>query len=336
MQLHQLRYFVHVAELGSFSRAATCLNVTQPALSRQVNLLEKELGVRLLHRDGRGVSLTASGSTLFDHAVDLLDRVRHARQAVAAAGAAIGGDVRIGLPSWLAQVLMPGALLRSRADNPDLAIATMETTDATVLEEWLLAGRIDMALIDAPRQAGSHIRTTALLRHRLCLVGKAGAQRGRAEHGGFAAVAALPLILPAAPHPVREAMEAAALACGARLNIAWTTDSEAVAKELLLRDAGCAILPRQVVAAELGAGLFWARELSAPRIERQWVVATARERPLDRGGQAVQAALLAEAQAFDPPAVLPQAPAVEPRAAARFPAFGTVSQRRLAVAQPAL
>ncbi len=331
MQLHQLRYFVHVAELGSFSRAATCLNVTQPALSRQVNLLEQELGVRLLHRDGRGVSLTGSGSALFERAVDLLDRVRDARQAVAAPDAAIGGDVRIGLPAWIAHTLMPGTLLRSRREHPDLAITMMEATDATVLEEWLLAGRIDIAVLNVPRQAASHIHTTTLLRQRLCLV---GTRRAEVEDGGFRAIATLPLILPAAHDPVRETMEAAAQACGARLHVAWDVDSELVAKAMLLRGAGYAVLPRGAVAAEIAAGLVWARELTAPRIERHWMLASARERPLSRGGQAVQAALLAEAELLNEPTTLPQG-AGEHRVTAPFPTFGHASQRRLAAAQPA-
>jgi len=334
MQLHQLRYFVHVAELGSFRRAATCLNVTQPALSRQVTLLEQELGVRLLHRDGRGVSLTASGHTLFERAVDLLDRVHDAQQAVATPEATISGDVRIGLPAALAQLLMPGALLRCRSENRKLAVTILEASDGAILEEWLLAGRIDMALTDAPKRVVSRIQTATLLRRRLSLVGKAGMRR--VQEAGFQAIARLPLILPAAPHPVRVAMEAAALACGARLNIAWSVDPEPVAKELVLRGEGYAILPQDAVAAEIAAGLAWARELAAPSIERHWVIATARERPLDRGGQALKAALLAEADALQRPTAPPQPMAGEHRIAAPFPSFGAAPQRRLATAQPAV
>jgi LysR family nitrogen assimilation transcriptional regulator len=230
---------------------------------------------------------------------------------------------------------MPGTLLRSRRDNPDLAITMTEATDGAVLEEWLLAGRIDMALLDAPRHAESRIQTSALLRQGLCLVGKAGGRRPEVAEGGFPTIATLPLILPSAPHPVRNAMEAAAQACGVRLHVAWTVDSELVTKELLLRGAGCAILPRHSVAPEAAAGLLWVRELATPRIERQWMIATARERPPNRAGQAVMTALLAEAQLFDRPTVWPQA-AGEHRVTAPFPTFGHASQRRLAAAQPAI
>lgn len=331
MQLQQLRYFVHVAELGSFSRAATCLNVTQPALSRQVTLLEQELGVRLLHRDGRGVSLTGQGSILFDRAVDLLDRVRDVRQALATPDTAIEGEVRIGLPASIAQSLMPGALLRTRRDHPGLAITMMETANVAILEEWLLAGRIDIAVLGAHRQTGLHIQASTLLRQTLCLAGK-----GSPLHDiGFRAVAALPLILPRAHDPVREAMEAAAHACGARLNIVWDVDSDQIAKELLMRGAGYAVLPRAMVASEIASGLVWGHELAAPCLERRWVLANARERPLNRGAQAVKAALLAEASLADLPSATSQL-AGGHSDTAPFRSFGLAPQGHLVAAQPAV
>ena len=72
MNLKQLEYFVRVAELGSFSKAAMILNIAQPALSRQVRLLETDLHVNLLTRNGRGVVLTEVGQRLFDHSVGIL------------------------------------------------------------------------------------------------------------------------------------------------------------------------------------------------------------------------------------------------------------------------
>ncbi|MBR0648350.1 LysR family transcriptional regulator [Roseomonas terrae] len=329
MQLHQLRYFVHVAELGSFSRAASRLNVTQPALSRQVSLLEQELGVRLLHRDGRGVSLTGSGATLLEHATDLLDRIRDARQAVAASDAVIEGSVRIGLPPGLAPTLLPQTLLRSRRDHPRLAIVTVEATEGAILEEWLLAGRIDMALLDAPKPASRRIQSGPLLRQGLCLVGRTGH-----ETGLLRALATMPLILPPATSPVRQAVEAVARAAALTLNIAWEIDSDLMAKQMLLRDAGVAFLPRDAVAAEVAAGLLWAQELTAPRIEREWIVAAAKERPLSPGGQAVKAALLAEAQLLGtrapPPRMVAGGGVVTP-----FPVLGGAATRRGAAAQPA-
>jgi LysR family nitrogen assimilation transcriptional regulator len=80
MDLKQLAYFVQVAELGSFTRAASVLRVAQPALSRQVRALEVELRQTLFDRNGRGVTLTEAGKRLLAHGRGILQQVERARQ----------------------------------------------------------------------------------------------------------------------------------------------------------------------------------------------------------------------------------------------------------------
>ena len=79
MDLKQLRYFVSIAELGSFTRASAHLRITQPALSRQMARLAAEMKVPLLRRDGRNIALTAAGEVLLERARFLL---RQAEQIV--------------------------------------------------------------------------------------------------------------------------------------------------------------------------------------------------------------------------------------------------------------
>ena len=79
MDLKQLEYFRHVAELGSFTRAAAFLSVVQPSLSRYVRQLEVELGHNLFERNGRGVVLTAAGSRLLEHSRGILAQVGRIR-----------------------------------------------------------------------------------------------------------------------------------------------------------------------------------------------------------------------------------------------------------------
>src|SRR3990167_5725494 len=85
MNFKQLEYFVHVAELGSFSKAALVLDIAQPALSRQVRALEIELRETLLLRNGGGVVLTEAGQRLYEHGVNIL-------QALAQAEAEMGAN----------------------------------------------------------------------------------------------------------------------------------------------------------------------------------------------------------------------------------------------------
>mgnify|MGYP003429888468 CR=1 FL=1 len=98
VNLKQLEYFVAVAELGSFSKAAVILNIAQPALSRQVRLLETDLHVTLLMRNGRGVVLTEAGKRLFDHSVGILQLVSRTREDIEASRDEPAGRIVIGLP----------------------------------------------------------------------------------------------------------------------------------------------------------------------------------------------------------------------------------------------
>src|SRR6202035_4530916 len=98
MNLKQLEYFVQVAELGSFSKAAVVLDIAQPALSRQVRSLETELHQQLFLRNGRGVGRTDAGNRLVDRGSPVLHLFRHAREDPGASRDEPVGRVTIGLP----------------------------------------------------------------------------------------------------------------------------------------------------------------------------------------------------------------------------------------------
>src|SRR6202008_1581176 len=105
MDLKQLDYFVHVAELGSFSKAASLLSIAQSALSHKVRQLEVELKQTLLHRNGRGVTPTAAGKRLLEHARGILLRVARPHDPLAALGESPSGPTIVALPSSLARLL---------------------------------------------------------------------------------------------------------------------------------------------------------------------------------------------------------------------------------------
>ena len=115
MELHQLRYFVAVAETGSFTRAAEREGVTQPTLSEQIIRLEakdKGIGRRLFDRLGRKVVLTDAGQVLLAHAQSILAAVGEAERAVHDSGE--GGKLRIGAIPTIAPFLLPASVIRFR------------------------------------------------------------------------------------------------------------------------------------------------------------------------------------------------------------------------------
>ena len=103
MDLKQIEYFVRVAELGSFTRAAVVLNIAQPALSRQVRLLEVELRQNLLVRKWARRLPTEAGRLLLEHGRGILHQVERAREELGRVRGALAGRVAIGLPTSVAR-----------------------------------------------------------------------------------------------------------------------------------------------------------------------------------------------------------------------------------------
>jgi LysR family nitrogen assimilation transcriptional regulator len=99
MDLRQLRYFVQISETANFSRAAEILHVAQPSLSQQMKNLEDELGVELLIRHARGVTLTPLGQQLYDDARRILHEVDRARDTLRTQSQSPSGRISVGLPS---------------------------------------------------------------------------------------------------------------------------------------------------------------------------------------------------------------------------------------------
>ena len=115
MELRQLRYFLAIAEEGSFSRAAQRLHVSQPPLSTQIKSLEEEIGTQLLDRTNRGVSLTASGQIFYEEIRAVLARLESARSRALQADRGDVGMLSVGFVSIADYGILPPALKSFRA-----------------------------------------------------------------------------------------------------------------------------------------------------------------------------------------------------------------------------
>ena len=145
LDLTKLRAFVTVAEYLHFGRAADALHLTQPGLSRQIQTLERQLGVRLLERDQRNVSLTHAGRQLLEDAVPLLTAVQATRQRVARAAR---GPRRL-IVGFRAGVIPTSAITTVSKLHPDLVVDVkrLEWDDQ---EQNLLSGSVDVAYVRRP------------------------------------------------------------------------------------------------------------------------------------------------------------------------------------------
>ncbi|WCN36248.1 LysR family transcriptional regulator [Aneurinibacillus uraniidurans] len=145
MELRQLNYFVEVARLENFTRAAERLKIAQPALSQQIRNLEQELGVKLFKRIGRGVTLTEPGEQFYIGAEKTLAEAQRAKDSVKEFTNDPHGKIMIGALESLVQTRLPSLLVAFGKEYPGIKVFIRENTTEPLLED-LQKGELDLAL----------------------------------------------------------------------------------------------------------------------------------------------------------------------------------------------
>ena len=273
MDLKQLAYFVRVAELGSFTRAALALNVAQPALSRQVRLLEVELTQNLLIRNGRGAIPTEAGALLLEHGRGILNQVALAREELGAARSRLAGRVSIGLPPSLSKLI---TVPLTRAMRKALPQAQLTLTEgfSVLMYEGLRVGNLDMAVLYNPdaspelEMAVLHEEQLALISPKSALKPARGARRLAAtpDSIGLREVAALPLILPSRPNAFRLLIDNEMATLSLRPQVAMEVDGLNAILSLVKEGMGHAVLPRYTLSNFDNVAPFVVRAIHSPRI----------------------------------------------------------------------
>ncbi|MBL8380694.1 MAG: LysR family transcriptional regulator [Burkholderiales bacterium] len=281
MNLKQLEVFVHVAELGSFTRAAEFLRIAQPALSRQVRALEVEVRQHLLLRNGRGVVPTEAGRRLLAHARGILHQVERAREDLADTRGAPVGHVALGVPPTVGRVLTVRLVDAFRERYPKATLGISEGLTVNIAE-WLAAGRIDVGLLYNPAPTPA-LETLPLTAEPLYLIGPA---QGRAKRGQMGAAVALkdiagyPLIVPSRPNSVRMLIESRLAEIGARIEVALEIDGIQAILDLVARGHGYAVLSLNAIGDDKERALLLPRPIVKPRLMTRLAIATSAQRPL--------------------------------------------------------
>jgi LysR family nitrogen assimilation transcriptional regulator len=332
VELKQLEYFRHVAELGSFTRAASFLSVVQPALSRQVRQLEVELGQNLFERNGRGVVLTDAGSRLLEHTRGILTQVGRARQDLEDQRNGDSGQVTLGLPPSLGGRLTVALVKAFESSLPNARLATVEGLSAYMLE-WLNLGRVDCALV-YNATASSTVDLQPLLVERLYLIApleptdvaaaprprsakparrKAAAKLATASHTGgmngaqaagitLARLADYPLIIPSRPHAMRMTVENALAAVDRQIRVAHEIECIPAVIDLVRQGHGFGVLPVTAVRSTPWSQAVRVLPIGDPPLGASLAIATSAQRP--RGPLMRKAVAIIRDivhRAFDPP-----------------------------------
>jgi LysR family nitrogen assimilation transcriptional regulator len=295
MDLRQLRYFVAVAETGSFSAAAAVLHIAQSALSRQVQALEAACRGPLMERGARGVVLTEAGALLLTRARFLLAEAASTMSEVSELNNEPSGLVRVAAPPSFGDILFPLLAAGVVRKLPGVQLELREAlTDAALAE--LRQGSLELAVI-SESDPDPRIDTAPLCSEPMILVGPAGDPLLACASVPLELLPDLPLILPVGSGWLNVVRRRLGTKAGvAQIKARVRVQSPAPMKAMIRAGLGYAVLPASTVQQDLSAGTLWGATVEDFSLLR--VLAMPRDRPVSRAAQAVAEALRMETAAI--------------------------------------
>ena len=294
MDFRQLRTFSCVAELGSLSKASDTLRVAQPALSRQIKLLEHELRTELFTRNGRGMVLTEAGRLLLARTSGIVREIDRIRDDIQSAQGPPTGQVVLGLVPTVSCVLSARFARRCVEAYPGISLRIVESYSGHLVE-WLHRGEMDLAILYG-RSADLHLTVQSLGRDHIVAVGPRGCGLSRKKSVDIGWLLRQRLVLPSHSHGLRALIEHAAAQRKIKLNVQLEADSFRVLTSLVAEGLGFALLPPSSVHEEVAAGQLETAAVSKP-MTRELIFASPIDRPASTASLAVTALLRDEVAA---------------------------------------
>jgi DNA-binding transcriptional LysR family regulator len=266
LNLHHLRVFAIVAEQGGFSRAATVLRLSQPAVSKSVRELEREIGAPLFERGGRTPRLTESGTLLFARARELFAVERSAEEELRALRGLESGVLRIGASTTVITYLLPPYLARFRAAHPDvvLQVSSANTRD---IARALIERRIDVALVEGP-VTDARIEVIPWRDDELTVISSPSHPLASRKRVALSDLAAESFIVRERGSGTRTVAESALALHGVRLTVAMQLASTEAIKQAVAAGLGLAIVSRSAIDDQLALGRVAIVPLSGVSLQR--------------------------------------------------------------------
>jgi DNA-binding transcriptional LysR family regulator len=288
MDLRRLEIFAKVAELGSFSRAAEALYLTQPTVSEHVRALEDELGVQLLDRLGRGAAATRAGDLLLGYARRILSLAAEARQAVDQFQGRMSGVLIVGGSTIPGEYVLPALVAEFRGKYPDVSI-TLLIGSSRQVGTWLEEGRVEVGIVGA-RPASRTLESRELMSDELVVVVGAGHAWASRRGVTLTDLKAEPMIVRERGSGSREAVERALKSVNMDLGdfrvVAEMGSTQAI-KQAVRAGVGIAIISQRAVELECRAKLVACVLIDDLTITRAFSIVTSRERSRSPLAQAV-------------------------------------------------
>jgi DNA-binding transcriptional LysR family regulator len=285
MDVAQLKTLIHVAELGSLSKAADRLRIAQPALSRQIRLLEKELGATLFERHGRGMVITAVGREVLDHAVRVMAELEAIRNVSSSGALSFSGQVSIGTTPTVAEIVTVPLVRKIQQAHPQLSVRLSSAFTGHLLD-WLQRGELELAVSYDPQPIRS-LRIVPVMMERLFLVSACDGGLTMDAPVRFVSLQDRELVLPSQRHGLRGIMEDCARQAGVQLRANIEADSFGAMIDLVRNGVGSTVLPLAPIHGLVESGALCAAPLIDPVPERKLVLAYPADRPVSAAAQFV-------------------------------------------------
>jgi len=295
MDFRQLRTFSCVAELGSLSKASDTLRIAQPALSRQIKLLEHELRAELFTRNGRGMVLTEAGRLLLARTAGIVRQIDQIRDDIQSAAGSPSGRVVLGLVPTVSCVLSARLARRTVETYPGISLCIVESYSGHLIE-WLHRGEMDLAIIYGP-PADLHLGIQSLGRDNVVAVGPRGSGLARKKQVNMDWLLRQRLVLPSHSHGLRALIERAAAKRKMKLDVQLEADSFRVLTSLVEEGLGYTLLPPSSVRNEVRERRLETAGISGQAPMRDLVVASPIDHPGSTATSVIAALLRSETRA---------------------------------------
>jgi DNA-binding transcriptional LysR family regulator len=279
MDLRRLEVLLKVAELGSFSRAAEALFLTQPTVSEHVRALEKDLGVQLLDRLGRGAAPTPAGQLVLGYAHRILALMREARQAVDQFQGRMLGELIVGGSTIPGEYILPALIGQFKAKYPDISIS-LRVGSSQQVSEWVEEGRVEIGVVGA-RPGSRGLVARELMADRMVIVVPPDHPWSRRPSVTLADVRAEPLVVRERGSGTRQALERALAEAGTELaafRVAGEMGSTQAVKQAVRAGIGVALMSKLAVEDECRARLLVCVQVRGLDVRRSFHLVTHRER----------------------------------------------------------
>jgi len=275
--LRQMRVFAAVSRHLSFTRAARELHLTQPAVSQQVKLLEREVGLPLFEHVGRRITLAPAGAELFAYVSEALELLREAGESLAALRGLRRGVLKLGAVST-AKYFAPSLLSAFRDQYPEVAVKLAIANREEIIRQ-LAANEIDVVIMGRPPRE-LETDATAFAKHPLVIIAPPAHPLCARKRMPLAALAGEEFLIREEGSGTRASMEHVFRECQVPLRILMEISSNETIKQLVIAGMGISFLSAHTVGLEIASRRLALLDVAGLPIVRDWFVIHLREKQL--------------------------------------------------------